>query len=142
MRCEGCGSPLDDDARFCSRCGTPQPVYESEPTDTLPTISVAEIVGTPLLIVTRGANAGSRFALDQPTTRIGRHPRSDIFLDDVTVSRDHAVVESGPDGFTITDKKSLNGTYVNNELVSSARIGEGDRIQIGKYMLLFAVEVG
>jgi pSer/pThr/pTyr-binding forkhead associated (FHA) protein len=141
-QCDACGANVDPMARFCSSCGKPQGSVEIHPTDTMPAINVNDLVGTPQLIVTRGANAGSKFALDQRVTRIGRHPNSDIFLDDVTVSREHAEVTATAEGITIRDVGSLNGTYLNGLLVEEARLSEGDSVQIGKYKLLLAIEIG
>ena len=93
--------------------------------------------GSALLVVKRGPNAGSRFLLDQPTTAAGRHPDSDIFLDDVTVSRRHAEFRQDDDEFQVVDVGSLNGTYVNREPVDSAVLANGDEVQIGKFRLVF-----
>lgn len=93
--------------------------------------------GSALLVVKRGPNAGSRFLLDQPTTSAGRHPDSDIFLDDVTVSRRHAEFRLAADEFHVVDVGSLNGTYVNREPVDSAVLANGDEVQIGKFRLVF-----
>ncbi|GAB96192.1 pSer/pThr/pTyr-binding forkhead associated (FHA) protein [Kineosphaera limosa] len=93
--------------------------------------------GTALLLVLRGPNTGARFLLDAPTTTTGRHPDSDIFLDDVTVSRKHAVFQVEGDSFVVRDVGSLNGTYVNRELVDQAVLRPGDEVQIGKYRLVF-----
>lgn len=93
--------------------------------------------GSALLVVKRGPNAGSRFLLDQPTTSAGRHPDSDIFLDDVTVSRRHAEFRSEGGEFQVVDVGSLNGTYVNREPVDSAALSNGDEVQIGKFRLVF-----
>jgi pSer/pThr/pTyr-binding forkhead associated (FHA) protein len=94
-------------------------------------------VGSALLVVKRGPNAGSRFLLDQPTTSAGRHPDSDIFLDDVTVSRRHAEFRLESGEFQVVDVGSLNGTYVNREPVDSAVLANGDEVQIGKFRLVF-----
>ena len=93
--------------------------------------------GQALLVVKRGPNAGSRFLLDQATTSAGRHPDSDIFLDDVTVSRRHAEFRSESGTFNVVDVGSLNGTYVNREPVDSAALSNGDEVQIGKFRLVF-----
>ena len=93
--------------------------------------------GSALLVVKRGPNAGSRFLLDQDTTSAGRHPDSDIFLDDVTVSRRHAEFRRSDDEFVVIDVGSLNGTYVNREPVDQAVLGNGDEVQIGKFRLVF-----
>ena len=95
--------------------------------------------GAALLVVKRGPNAGSRFLLDQETTSAGRHPDSDIFLDDVTVSRRHAEFRSVEGGFTVVDVGSLNGTYVNREPVDASPLAHGDEVQIGKFRLVFYV---
>jgi pSer/pThr/pTyr-binding forkhead associated (FHA) protein len=92
--------------------------------------------GSALLVVKRGPNAGSRFLLDQPVTSAGRHPGSDIFLDDVTVSRRHAEFHCENDEVRIIDVGSLNGTYVNREPAQSAVLVNGDEVQIGKFRLV------
>lgn len=93
--------------------------------------------GTALLIVLRGPNTGARFLLDDTEVSSGRGPSSDIFLDDVTVSRKHAVFSRGDDGFTVRDVGSLNGTYVNRERIDSVLLRTGDEVQIGKFRLVF-----
>jgi pSer/pThr/pTyr-binding forkhead associated (FHA) protein len=111
--------------------------------DALPTAGSASatsrIEGLPtreaLLVVTRGPNTGSGFLLDQPTTTAGRHSGSDIFLDDVTVSRRHAEFRWLDDDLLVVDVGSLNGTYVNREPVESAVLRNGDEVQIGKFRL-------
>jgi pSer/pThr/pTyr-binding forkhead associated (FHA) protein len=93
--------------------------------------------GAALLVVKRGPNAGSRFRLNQPVTSAGRQPDSDIYLDDVTVSRHHAEFRRENGQFLIVDVGSLNGTYVNRKPVQSAVLTNGDEIQIGKFRLVF-----
>ena len=93
--------------------------------------------GPALLVATRGPNAGSRFLLDQPVTRAGRHPGSDLFLDDVTVSRRHAEFRRDSGQFQVVDIGSLNGTYVNRQPVQSAVLASGDEIALGKFHLVF-----
>ena len=93
--------------------------------------------GTALLVVLRGPNTGARFLLDDDEVMSGRHPDSDIFLDDVTVSRKHAVFRRTESGFVVRDVGSLNGTYVNRELVDEATLSTGDEVQIGKFRLVF-----
>ena len=156
--CSNCGAPL---TREAAESGTPpqdrgwgsgaerpgettsmispiggEPDYADEPS---PDYSVAETLppGTALLVVLRGPNAGSRFLLDDDFTSAGRHPDSDIFLDDVTVSRRHAEFYRHGDGFTVRDVGSLNGTYVNRERIEDAELFGGDEVQIGKFRLLF-----
>ena len=107
--------------------------------DPSPDFSAADSLppGTALLVVLRGPNAGSRFLLDSDFTSAGRHPDSDIFLDDVTVSRRHAEFYRHGDRFTVRDVGSLNGTYVNRERIEEAELFGGDEVQIGKFRLLF-----
>ncbi len=155
--CDQCGHQNPEDARFCARCGSQlgRPAARSggaaDQTSTLAIAVIdvddlddeaAEIIdelptGFALLVVQRGPNAGSRFLLDQEVTTAGRHPDSDIFLDDVTVSRKHAIFTRTTDGYTVTDAGSLNGTYLNRERIESAPLGNGDEVQIGKFRLLF-----
>lgn len=97
--------------------------------------------GVGLLVVKRGPNAGSRFALGAGKTTIGRHPDSDIFLDDVTVSRRHVEVRHHDDTFTVSDVGSLNGTYLNRERIEEADLHSGDELQIGKFRLVFLYEL-
>ena len=98
--------------------------------------------GTALLVVLRGPNTGARVLLDDDEVASGRHPDSDIFLDDVTVSRKHAVFRRTPSGFVVRDVGSLNGTYVNRELVDEVTLTTGDEVQIGKFRLVFYAAQG
>ena len=93
--------------------------------------------GTALLVVLRGPNTGARFLLDEDEVTSGRHPESDIFLDDVTVSRKHAVFSRVGQQFVVRDVGSLNGTYVNRERIDQANLETGDEVQIGKFRLVF-----
>ncbi len=113
-----------------------EPEYYDEPS---PDYADADALppGTALLVVLRGPNAGSRFLLDHDFTSVGRHPDSDIFLDDVTVSRRHAEFYRSGDGFVVRDVGSLNGTYVNRERIEEAELFGGDEVQVGKFRLLF-----
>ncbi len=116
-------------ADFLSEPEPPAPEKPVSGVESLP-------AGAALLVVKRGPNAGSRFLLDRAVTSAGRHPDSDIFLDDVTVSRRHA--EFRNDGeFVVVDVGSLNGTYVNREPVDTAVLVDGDEVQIGKFRLVF-----
>lgn len=90
-----------------------------------------------LLVVDDGPKGGSRYALDQPTITAGRHPESDIFLDDVTVSRRHVEISNAGGVFSAKDVGSLNGTYVNKQLVDEVELADGDELQIGRFKLLF-----
>ena len=113
--------------------------HESEHVLTKADLATVEALrpGTALLVVLRGPNTGARFLLDDDEVMSGRHPDSDIFLDDVTVSRRHAVLVHRDDGYYIDDEESLNGTYVNRRRVESAKLEDGDEVQIGKYRLTF-----
>ena len=93
--------------------------------------------GTALLVVLRGPNTGARFLLDDSSVSSGRHPDSDIFLDDVTVSRKHAVFTREGETFSVRDVGSLNGTYLNRERIDEAPLQTGDEVQIGKFRLVF-----
>jgi hypothetical protein len=161
--CTQCGQQNPDDSRFCARCGAPtgrgsgDPGVESTSTISLSALEgamegaasevetpehesgVAESLppGSALLVVKRGPNAGSRFLLDADVTTAGRHPDSDIFLDDVTVSRRHAEFLREGGGFVVRDVGSLNGTYLNRERIESIALAGGDEVQIGKYRLVF-----
>jgi len=104
----------------------------------------ADVVGldtlppnTALLVVRRGPNAGSRFLLDSDVTQVGRRPDSDIFLDDVTVSRRHAEFYRRGSRFAVRDVGSLNGTYVNRDRIEEVALNGGDEVQIGKFRLVF-----
>jgi pSer/pThr/pTyr-binding forkhead associated (FHA) protein len=95
-------------------------------------------VGSALLVVTRGPDAASRLLLDKAVTSAGRHPDSDVFLDDVTVSRRHAEFRvSENNDVQVVDVGSLNGTYVNRVSVESATLVDGDEVQLGKFRLAF-----
>jgi hypothetical protein len=166
MYCGRCGRPNPESSRYCSNCGAPLTrantgSFSAVPGDRPPgdtTSIIAPIPGeadgyddpspdfsavdslppgTALLVVLRGPNAGSRFLLDSDFTSAGRHPDSDIFLDDVTVSRRHAEFYRHGDRFTVRDVGSLNGTYVNRERIEEAELFGGDEVQIGKFRLLF-----
>ncbi|GAA4405425.1 hypothetical protein GCM10023168_19080 [Fodinibacter luteus] len=125
-----------------------QAVQGVEPSETVPesehVLTKADLAtvealrpGTALLVVLRGPNTGARFLLDDDEVMSGRHPDSDIFLDDVTVSRKHAIFRRTSEGFVVRDVGSLNGTYVNRELVDEATLRTGDEVQIGKFRLVF-----
>jgi hypothetical protein len=157
--CTRCGHENPDDARFCAQCGAPlsRAEYASspdatsifqpgtfdeggmpeEPGDEHAGAVDALPAGSALLVVKRGPNAGSRFLLDQDVTTAGRHPDSDIFLDDVTVSRRHAEFRRQAGGFVVHDVGSLNGTYVNRQRIDVAALAGGDEVQVGKFRLLY-----
>lgn len=90
-----------------------------------------------MVVVHRGANKGSRYLISEERTSIGRSPESEIFLDDVTVSRSHAVIERNGSTFSLNDLGSLNGTYINNQSLKTSPLSSGDEIQVGKFHLIF-----
>jgi pSer/pThr/pTyr-binding forkhead associated (FHA) protein len=121
-----------------------EPVSETDHVLTKADLATVEALrpGTALLVVLRGPNTGARFLLDDDEVMSGRHPDSDIFLDDVTVSRKHAVFRRTPGGFVVRDVGSLNGTYVNRELVDEITLTTGDEVQIGKFRLVVYASQG
>ena len=152
MFCTQCGQPLPTGARFCPHCGTAVAdaaedgaadvatgVIETGEVDLAATLDEVPVLaeGTALLVVVRGPNAGSRYLLDRDRTTVGRHPDSDVFLDDVTVSRHHARVDREDDGFVLYDLGSLNGTYLAGDRVDRQPLRAGHEVQIGRYKLLF-----
>jgi len=146
--CQECGFQNPEAANYCARCGallvkdeggtettqtfTPDDGDES-PTDALEDLGVK---GPALVVRSGGGRTGEIFPLDGETT-IGRSPDCGIFLDDVTVSRKHAVVVERDNGFFIEDQGSLNGTFVNRKRVESAQLENDDELQVGKYRLTF-----
>ncbi len=113
---------------------------EAEPTDEAAAHAAAIEtlpLNTALLVVRRGPNEGSRFLLDSELTEVGRRPDSDIFLDDVTVSRRHAEFYRQGGRFAVRDVGSLNGTYVNRERIEEVALNGGDEVQIGKFRMVF-----
>jgi len=136
--CSSCGAPLDgtDDSAGSTSAMSAIPATDS-PTEELQVELDKLPPGIGMLVVTRGPNSGSRFALDDALVTAGRHPDSMIFLDDITVSRRHAEVRKVDGGYTVTDVGSLNGTYLNRERVEQAPLHDGDELQIGTFKLLF-----
>lgn len=95
-------------------------------------------VGSAMLLVQRGPDSGARFLLDTDEITVGRHPDSEIFLDDISVSRRHAVFRRTPDGYVVADRGSLNGTYVNRDRIESdVALAGGDEVQFGKFRLIY-----
>jgi hypothetical protein len=147
MFCPNCGFRNSEGARFCARCGASL-VGEAESQTTL-SYAVGEEEHEPrppsellpeqasLVIRSGGGRAGETYPLTQDRTTVGRHPASDIFLDDVTVSRNHAVILRDGTEFVIVDQGSLNGTYVNRRRIERHVLADGDELQIGKYKLTF-----
>ena len=151
MFCNQCGHRNPAGSNFCSSCGASLEPVADETTITFApvtsggdasdddvTVSLpagSEAIG--ILVVKRGPNAGSRFGLENEVTRVGRHPDSDIVLDDVTVSRRHAEFLQRGEGYVIKDVGSLNGTYLNRERIDEVELSNGDEVQIGKFKLVY-----
>lgn len=145
--CSRCGHPNSMSSNFCSSCGFDLSRHEAEVTTAhrldLSAPDDIEISGPATagaeLVVTRGVQPGLRHPLDSHVVTLGRHPQSDITLDDVTVSRRHAEVRYIEGVYMVADVGSLNGTYLNRERVEEARMVSGDELQIGKFKLVFLV---
>jgi hypothetical protein len=156
VTCTRCGHQNQPDSHFCAQCGAPLPRAGESAAETTSTIALQALepehdeehaeetaaveglpAGSALLVVKRGPNAGSRFLLDKDVTTAGRHPESDIFLDDVTVSRRHAEFRRDGGRFVVRDVGSLNGTYLNRERIDETDLSGGDEVQIGKFRLVF-----
>jgi pSer/pThr/pTyr-binding forkhead associated (FHA) protein len=151
VHCPECGFQNPEVANYCSRCGallirdepanttmsfTPDDATEDE------ALSLAElrIEGPALVVRAGGGRSGETFALDHDQVSIGRGPECEIFLDDVTVSRKHAVVHRREDAFVIEDLGSLNGTFLNKRRIESGELTDDDELQIGKYRLTFLAQ--
>ena len=151
LHCAECGFLSDEGANYCQRCGALLPrgesssgepvtaTYRIDDTGDLVPVEIEEVTahGPALVIRTGGGRAGESFPVDHERMTIGRRPDSNVFLDDVTVSRDHAVVVKRGEHYYLDDCGSLNGTYVNRRRIDSQRLNDGDELQIGKYKLAF-----
>lgn len=165
MICPVCGKPVHPEDRFCASCGsslvddtgTGHEIDQTgaissvsgPPTGTGPAAPLGTGIhrelptGAALLVVHRGPSEGSEFLLpaDADVVGVGRSPESDVFLDDVTVSRRHAEFRRGADGWSVRDVGSLNGTYVNRVRVDDQRLSGGDEVQVGKFRFIFLVGI-
>jgi FHA domain/zinc-ribbon domain len=156
LHCPECGFVNADGANYCSRCGaylaagrertggqTGEPAtatYRIGETGELVPVDVGNVVaddGAALVIRAGGGRVGESFPLNADRMTIGRRPDSDIFLDDVTVSRDHALLVRRSGDFYLDDLGSLNGTYVNRHRIESHRLEDGDELQVGKFKLTY-----
>lgn len=148
LPCTKCGFENSEDANFCSRCGSR--LVHQDPSETTITYAPpgdeggaleprgAEPSSVPVLLIQAGGGReGEQVALDADLLTIGRNPESDLFLDDVTVSRHHARIISDAAGLVIEDLNSLNGTYVNRRRIERHHLSDGDAVQIGKYKLAY-----
>ena len=150
LHCTECGFVNAEGANYCQRCGAllarpegagGEPVtatYRIDETGELIPVDIVDGVGGPALVIRAGGGrVGESFPIDGERMSIGRRPDSEVFLDDVTVSRDHALLIHRSDQWYLDDCGSLNGTYVNRSRIESHRLEEGDEVQIGKYKLTF-----
>ncbi|MDX6632661.1 MAG: hypothetical protein QOG09_1740 [Solirubrobacterales bacterium] len=151
VHCPECGFVNSEGANYCQKCGaylsrpeSGEPpttmTYKVDDTGELHPVDIDQEVqssGAALVIRSGGGRAGESFTIEQEKTSIGRSPDAGVFLDDVTVSRNHALIVRRADGLHIDDLGSLNGTYVNRRRIESHRLDDGDEIQIGKYKLSF-----
>ena len=147
--CNQCGRGNPPGSNFCASCGAPLATLREDPTTVTFIPEPGEATddmsvefgdmppGVGILVVKRGPNIGSRFALEKDVVLAGRHPDSDIFLDDVTVSRRHAEIARAEGGYVVRDAGSLNGTYLNRQRVESSPLADGDELQIGTFKLVF-----
>jgi len=146
--CQECGFQNPESANYCSRCGAL--LVKDAPGEATQTFTPDEADGSPdavledlgvkgpaLVVRSGGGRAGETFGAEAAETTIGRSPECGIFLDDVTVSRKHAVLTNANGTFRIEDQGSLNGTFVNRRRVEAAELEDGDELQIGKYRLTF-----
>ena len=149
LHCSECGFVNPEGANYCQKCGALLDVEATgDPTtatyrvgetgDFIP-VNISEVAAQAAALVIRagGGRAGESFAVDGERMTIGRRPDSAVFLDDVTVSRDHALLVHRGSDWYIDDCGSLNGTYVNRERIDSQRLADGDELQVGKYKLTF-----
>jgi hypothetical protein len=147
--CPECGFHQSEAHKYCGRCGALLIVENQGTGEITGPLAISDeqaetggwkgpAIEGPTLAVRSGGPPGAAFALDRPTVSIGREPAADVFLDDVTVSRNHAIISTGPAGITLKDLGSLNGTYVNRRRIEGEeRLEDGDELQIGKFRLTF-----
>jgi hypothetical protein len=150
LHCPECGFTNSEGANYCQRCGAflaqPEPAegattatYKVGETGEIEELELEDAVagGAALVIRAGGGRAGESFPLQGDRLTIGRRPDSDVFLDDVTVSRDHAILVRRGSDYYLDDCGSLNGTYVNRERIDSHHLADGDELQVGKYKLAY-----
>lgn len=152
MKCPDCGHTNEPESRFCASCGAvlSEPsaddttiIYapfevEVEKKDETVTLGLDELrEDVPILLMLNGPGKGEKFRIEDAGILIGRHPEADVFLSDITVSREHAVIERDGNGFVLTDKGSLNGTYLNRVEIDKSTLNDLDELQIGKFKMIF-----
>jgi pSer/pThr/pTyr-binding forkhead associated (FHA) protein len=139
-KCAQCDATLPSSARFCPSCGSPIERAD-DTTQQIPALSIPALdqlePGQAMLVVRSGPTAGSTIMLDAQEVSVGRSTEAGVFLDDVTVSRQHARFVRTADGWEVRDDRSLNGTYVNRERVEARRLESGDEIQVGRFRLSY-----
>jgi len=150
VHCPECSFVNAEGANYCQKCGAylgtgegdaTTATYRVGETGEIEPVEIEEVVasGAGLVIRSGGGRVGETFPIQGERMSIGRRPESEIFLDDVTVSRDHALLVQRGDEYYLDDLGSLNGTYVNRQRVDSHRLEDGDELQIGKYKLSYLV---
>jgi len=152
VHCAECGFVNPEGANYCQKCGallnrpeqggaseSSTATYRVGETGELIPVELDDVVaqGAALVIRAGGGRVGESFGLEGDRLTIGRRPDSDVFLDDITVSRDHALLVRRGGDYHIDDCGSLNGTYVNRSRIESHKLEDGDELQIGKYKLTF-----
>jgi len=151
MHCPECGFDNAEDANYCQKCGAflgatgeikkgdTTEAFTVDETGELKPVDLERVVseGATLVIRSGGGRGGETFPIDDDRATIGRNPDAEVFLDDVTVSRNHAMLVRRPDGIYVDDLGSLNGTYVNRRRIESHKLVDGDELQVGKYKLTF-----
>jgi pSer/pThr/pTyr-binding forkhead associated (FHA) protein len=151
QHCPECGFINNPGANFCQKCGAHLAAEEHDGDQTtitykvgetgeLKAVDLEEVVsseGGALVVRTGGGRAGETFPIEGERVTIGRSPEASVFLDDVTVSRNHALLVRRRDGLYIDDLGSLNGTYVNRRRIESHKLQNGDELQVGKYKLTY-----
>ncbi len=144
--CSSCHYENPLGARYCMSCGHRIDGFDTEhPTQNLEQLESddeSSVAPPGMLVVRQGSKSGSRIALDADLVTLGRHPESDVFLNDITVSRRHAEIRRTGDRFEVSDAGSLNGTYVNKSLTERAFLNDGDELQVGKFKLVFVAPEG
>lgn len=139
--CTECGAELLPEARTCESCGAPTAGSTTEFAPILAEgrahVDIKPVPEVPMLVVVKGPSLGEHFHLDRPRLTLGRDPACDVFLNDMTVSRMHANVDTVNGSVTVRDCGSLNGTYVNGVCIDAATLDEGDILQIGMFQMSF-----
>ncbi|MHB9002695.1 MAG: FHA domain-containing protein [Coriobacteriia bacterium] len=140
-KCPSCGAPVDGSQGTCPECNASLEgsTQSFAPVGSIDETTVNEVPRTesPVLVVRKGHDTGEKFYIDRTRLTLGRDPRADVFLNDVTVSRNHAVVTTAGSEVSIEDVGSLNGIYVNGVNVDKAILHDGDRVQIGTFQMVF-----